>query len=216
LTQVVLCQLVALSSHNLVPLSTLALQSIMGRKQVVAIAFALYGSCKAQDHPEPPMQCPGAPDGILTHAKASLFLNPKASCKSVEEEIRARVKGTNGWVDPHNHGNYSFVEDSFGVMKLKRVTGNGKYTDMMMFTFSDWGGDYGCQVTACSESQVNSLFDASTNFCNLHNLYCGKQDGCPVAGADIGEYREELRKMSTGAGHDKSKCVVKQELEVLV
>jgi len=176
-----------------------------------ALLLVLVGSCQAQaDHPEPPMQCPGAPDGLLSHAKASLFLNPKASCPIVEAEIRARVKGVNGWVDPHNHGTYTMLHDEAGVMRLKRVTGNGKYTDMLMFTFSDWGGDYGCQVTACSESQVNSFLDMSTNFCNLHNLYCGKQDGCPVADQDIGEYKEELRTFSRGAGKDKSKCIVKE------
>ena len=175
----------------------------------MTLALALLASCKA-DHPEPPMQCPGAPGGLLHHAKASLFLNPKASCPSVETEIRARVNGTNGWVDPHNHGNYTMVSDEAGVMRLTRTTGNGKYTDALMLTFSDWGGDYGCQITACSESQVNSFADFSTNFCNLHDLYCGKQDGCPVADHDIGEYKEELRAMSIGAGHDKSKCVVKE------
>merc|ERR1712166_1171352 len=111
---------------------------------------------------------------------ASLFLNPKASCPSVETEIRARVNGTNGWVDPHNHGNYTMVSDEAGVMRLTRTTGNGKYTDALMLTFSDWGGDYGCQITACSESQVNSF---------------------AVADHDIGEYKEELRAMSIGAGH---------------
>eukprot|EP00933_Yihiella_yeosuensis_P083813 TRINITY_DN980_c0_g1_i1.p1 TRINITY_DN980_c0_g1~~TRINITY_DN980_c0_g1_i1.p1 ORF type:complete len:188 (-),score=35.39 TRINITY_DN980_c0_g1_i1:312-875(-) len=187
----------------------------MGLKSLAAVAIAALASCKA-DRPEPPMQCPGSPDGLMTHAKASLFLNPKASCPEVEAEIRARVKGENGWVDPHNHGTYTMISDEAGVMRLKRLTGDKKYTDMIMFTFADWGGDYGCQITACSESQVNSFLDFSTNYCNLRNLYCGKAEGCPIALHDIGEYKESLRECSYGAGHDGSKCVVKKGDDLVV
>ena len=38
---------------------------------------------------------------------------------------------------------------------------------------------------ACSESQVNSVIDYSTNYCNLHSLYCNSSDGCPTAGTDL-------------------------------
>lgn len=46
-------------------------------------------------------------------------------------------------------------------------------TDKMIFTFSDFPGSHpSCGIHACSESQVFSLKDFSTNYCNLRNLYC--------------------------------------------
>eukprot|EP00933_Yihiella_yeosuensis_P071080 TRINITY_DN79279_c0_g1_i1.p2 TRINITY_DN79279_c0_g1~~TRINITY_DN79279_c0_g1_i1.p2 ORF type:complete len:189 (-),score=40.31 TRINITY_DN79279_c0_g1_i1:475-1041(-) len=188
----------------------------MVRKVLSAVVVALLGSSNANGVSEPPMQCPGTGHGVWFHAKASLLVTAKTSCSIVQDEIRARVKGENGWVDPHNHGTYSMISDQGGAMKLKRVTGNGKYTDMMVLTFAGLEEDSSCQIAACSESQVNSWLDMSTNFCNLHNLYCGKQDGCPIAVQDIGEYKEELRSMSSGAGHDKGKCVVKKDKDLVV
>jgi len=191
------------------------------------------------------MRCPGAPNAFW-NAFASLLLRTTATCDEVVAEIRARVNGTNGWIDPHNQGTYTMINDFTGVqrlssmidprtnkmiadagtMRLERKTGkgtymlsdkvalqfaaSGKYTDVMMFSFADRPGKFQCQITACSESQVNSYLDLSTNYCNIRNLYCGKEDGCPVAGQDIGEYREALRSFSRGAGKDKSRCIVKE------
>ena len=35
----------------------------------------------------------------------------------------------------------------------------------------------GCALTGCSESQVFSVYDAFTNYCNSHNLFCSDA-GC--------------------------------------
>lgn len=64
----------------------------------------------------------------------------------------------------------------------------------------------GCQLTACSESQVTSYSDFSTNYCNLRNLYCGSDDNCPVVASDM-QSSEYIGQMGAGASHDKSACI---------
>merc|ERR1712146_641558 len=56
--------------------------------------------------------------------------------------------------------------------------------DKMTLTFSSstWGG---CTMSACSESQVTSVVDYSTNYCNLHDLYCGSADSCKYVQHDL-------------------------------
>jgi hypothetical protein len=44
----------------------------------------------------------------------------------------------------------------------------------------------GCDVEACSTSQVTSIYDASTNFCNIHDLYCSEA-GCNAIAGDPGQ-----------------------------
>eukprot|EP00440_Ansanella_granifera_P060462 gb/GFBE01065535.1/.p1 GENE.gb/GFBE01065535.1/~~gb/GFBE01065535.1/.p1 ORF type:complete len:177 (+),score=58.32 gb/GFBE01065535.1/:1-531(+) len=152
--------------------------------------------------------CPGSP--AFMHAKQQVKVEfSENGCKDVRDEMLARIAGKNGWVDPHNRGTYSLdgPQPSDSFLKVKRLTGDKKYTDKMLFKFE--GGQGTCQVTACSESQVFSVLDFSTNFCNMHDLYAGSQDGCPVAEKDL-KYTETVFGGSSGAGYDKSKCVVKQ------
>jgi len=99
-------------------------------------------------------------------------------------EMNARAAGVNGWADPHNGGTYTLTEKGSNDLEGTRVTGDGKYTDKFDFNFES-NGDNACTVTACSESQVNSIIDMSTNYCNLHSLYCNSAEGCPNAGADL-------------------------------
>ena len=87
------------------------------------------------------------------------------------------------------------------VIESQRLTGDKKYTDKLKFTLKASGS--GCELTACSESQVMSVIDFSTNYCNLHDLYCGSQDGCPTAKMDL-KYSEKLNSCKQ---HDKSKCI---------
>ena len=71
-------------------------------------------------------------------------------------------------------------------LDIKRVTGNKRFTDKLTFTFSDFPGTKpACGIHACSESQVFSLKDFSTNYCNLRILYCGKEDGCVPVKHDL-------------------------------
>lgn len=88
--------------------------------------------------------------------------------------------------------------------------GAGTYTDKMdlMFAASGTaaGNAMGCEVTACSESQVTSYADFSTNYCNLRNLYCGSDDGCPYALRDLQSHEVHVHN-GAGASHDASACV---------
>ena len=109
-----------------------------------------------------------------------MTLTTSASCAEAAKEVNARIAGQyEDWYDPHNNGTYSLLSDdtgSGGLLQLERVTGNKKYTDKINFSFSDSGG--GCSIDACSQSQVTSIADYSTNYCNSRVLYCGAADGC--------------------------------------
>jgi len=113
----------------------------------------------------------------------------------------ARASGENGWADPHNSGIYTFTSTSESDITGIRSTGDGKYTDKYDFHF-DATSDSTCMVSACSESQVMSVLDYSTNYCNLHSLYCNSGEGCPIVGADL-TYSEDYKSCSQ---HD-SVCV---------
>merc|ERR1719491_1346509 len=98
---------------------------------------------------------------------------PSTSCAVVQTEMTRRISGDNDWVDPHNGGTYTrFLGDTDTKLEGSRLTGDQKYTDFFGIEFSDEGGD--CRVQACSESQGPSYLDFSTNYCNLHSLYCNE------------------------------------------
>lgn len=147
-------------------------------------------------------------------------------------EMLARVSGDNGWLDPHNAGTYAVSSSSDTSLSVSRTTRNGAYIDLIAFELES-SASGGCVVSACSESQVTSIADFSTNFCtrtrrpkvtntplavsdmsdrvlmtagNMHNLYCGSAEGCPVASSDFDDYSEKIS-ASMGAGSDKTACV---------
>ena len=126
--------------------------------------------------------------------------------KSNSPRIRARVEGD--WHDPHNGGQYSLLQNSSSRLDLQRVTGNKLFTDKMILEFMPVLST--CKVTGCSESQIFSLADASTNYCNLRNLYCGKADGCQPVVHDFTSVELELE-TSKFAGEDKKACIVKKQ-----
>eukprot|EP01083_Nonionella_stella_P302825 1045671_1 len=148
--------------------------------------------------------CPGSPS--WQHAKCSMTVSfPSHTCAQVREEITLRLTQTS-WIDPHNNGTYKLTsttdtdsddgsdlsDGGTEVVTGERLTGDGKYTDKFVFTFTE-SSSSGCQVTACSESQVFSILDFSTNYCNLRNLYCNSsKDGCVTQQYDFLDY--ELRR----------------------
>merc|ERR1711862_1042164 len=85
-----------------------------------------------------------------------------------------------------------------------RVTGDGKYTDHIRFDLTPNGDK--CNIAACSESQVTSVADFGTNYCNLKLLYCGSDEGCKVANADFTN-SGEAAKGSLGAGSGMDNCL---------
>eukprot|EP00939_MAST-03C_sp_MAST-3C-sp1_P002318 g2318.t1 len=151
-------------------------------------------------------ECPGS-KAWVTHAKTKLDVTISESCDTVRGVIQERAEGSgNGqWVDPHNKGTYTVEGSTGNQLSLQRETGNKKYTDKMIFTFSDTS-DGGCSVVACSESQVTSVEDFSTNYCNLHDLYC-MDEGCnPISGAaQLTVTGEKIDTCSSGQ-HSTSDC----------
>jgi len=145
-------------------------------------------------------KCPGSASPI--HASCELTAEFQNSCADVQEEVLARMNGESGWVDPHNGGIYSVVSSSAGIVDGERLTGNKKYTDKFELTFEDTSD--GCRLSGCSESQVFSILDMSTNYCNQYNLYCNTADGCTVLKHDL----QYTTKTGSCMSHDQSQCVV--------
>ncbi|CAE7030663.1 unnamed protein product [Symbiodinium natans] len=88
--------------------------------------------------------------------------------------------------------------------EFSRLTGDKKYTDKMTITLADTNGK--CMIMGCSESQVFSIFDFSTNYCNLRNLYCGSADGCEPVKHSF-KATESTVTPSLGAGSDAKSCI---------
>lgn len=126
--------------------------------------------------------CPGS--AVRMHAKCDMDVTFSQPCDTVITEISARASSKNGWTDPHNGGIYSIINQTDTFLSGQRTTGDGKYTDLFDFSFTSTSAD-GCAVEACSESQVYSLIDFSTNYCNLHSLYCSASSGCPTIAAEL-------------------------------
>merc|ERR1711920_59469 len=115
-----------------------------------------------------------------------------------------RVNGKNGWYDPHNRGTYSITSSSTNELDLQRKTADGKYTDKIVLQFES--SDSTCVVKGCSESQVTSVMDFSTNFCNIRMLTCGSQEGCKSSGLDWTDKITE-NKQSLGSANSMSDCL---------
>jgi len=124
-----------------------------------------------------------------------------ASCDLVREEIYARVEKKNHWIDAHNQGNYANRTDETQedrLVKLQRITPhllfkrpewetkmNTQFIDHINLSLEDVDGTDQCKVSGCSESQGKSLWDYSTNFCNMKVLLAGESEGYKKAIHDI-------------------------------
>jgi hypothetical protein len=153
-------------------------------------------------------ECPPTPATV--HAKCAMTVQFDQSCDVVRTELIARLGAENNWVDPHNQGTYTLSEGSSDSNRLEasRLTGNKLYTDKLAFGFTDSSSPSGCAVSACSVSQVTSVLDMSTNYCNLRNLYCNsKQDGCPVVHHEL-TYKETYQNCWQ---RNASKCIAVRE-----
>mmetsp|Transcript_10854 Transcript_10854/g.33432 ORF Transcript_10854/g.33432 Transcript_10854/m.33432 type:complete len:171 (-) Transcript_10854:780-1292(-) len=150
--------------------------------------------------------CPGS--AFPVHASTKVEAIASASCAVVRNEILSRVaKQGQGWHDPHNNGSYSVIDASReDILELKRTTGwPGLFTDKLNFVLE--AENAVCVVRGCSESQVFSVSDMSTNYCNLRMLYCGKSDGCRPVVTDF-TVTERVVMPSIGAGTNKNACLV--------
>jgi len=146
--------------------------------------------------------CPGS--SAWVHAKTTINTAFTNTCADVQAEVKARAEGsTSGkWTDPHNKGTYTIASASGSVWSLSRKTGNSEYTDKLQFTFTD-SANGGCNLYACSESQVTSVLDFSTNYCNSHDLYCS-DDGCHVLNTKLSYTESDIS--ASSHQHSTSDC----------
>eukprot|EP00457_Paulinella_chromatophora_P013366 gb/GEZN01013658.1/.p1 GENE.gb/GEZN01013658.1/~~gb/GEZN01013658.1/.p1 ORF type:complete len:128 (+),score=12.34 gb/GEZN01013658.1/:499-882(+) len=87
---------------------------------------------------------------------------------------------------------YNLQSRATTTVQTKRVTGDGSnYVDLQTWTFSP-SSSKACHVTGCSASQVFSIGDYGTNYCNLHDLYCMDTACCPIQGDPKLVYKETV------------------------
>jgi len=151
----------------------------------------------------PLMDCPGS-EAWGPHASAKITSVFTDSCAAVMAEVSARAKGSldGTWSDPHNMGKYTVTSSSASQMKLSHLTGNKQYTDKLVLTFSS-SANSGCTVQSCSESQVTSVLDYSTNYCNVHDLTCMDTQCHPIN--KLSSPAETINSVSSGQ-HSTSDC----------
>jgi len=162
------------------------------------------------------MKCPSS--GSRIHAGVEVTAVADASCKRVKAEVQARISGANGWTDPHNSGIYSLLSEAENELKTQRTTnpktsiGGKVYTDKQIFTFTDVD-DGKCQIEACSQSQGMSISDASTNYCDIHDLYCNDAVCSPVDSFNTEETK--VTPNFGSGGKDPMACLPKKEFETI-
>merc|ERR1712078_730276 len=100
-------------------------------------------------------------------------------------------------------GERQSTEDSTPTNPATSVGGK-VYTDKQIFTFSD-SADGTCEIQACSQSQGFSVMDFSTNYCDIHNLYCNDAVCHPIDSFDTTE--SNVSPNLGSGGKDSSKCV---------
>eukprot|EP00526_Cylindrotheca_closterium_P023966 CAMPEP_0113620954 /NCGR_PEP_ID=MMETSP0017_2-20120614/10691_1 /TAXON_ID=2856 /ORGANISM="Cylindrotheca closterium" /LENGTH=192 /DNA_ID=CAMNT_0000530655 /DNA_START=53 /DNA_END=631 /DNA_ORIENTATION=+ /assembly_acc=CAM_ASM_000147 len=175
---------------------------------LIAVVFMSRGSQNEEVSSNP--VCPGSPASV--HARCEMKVSfPGTQCQKVLEEVTARLNHENGWVDPHNKGNYALISSKsstdektgkeVNLINASHTTGNGKYTDLLNLQLTV-GDDGDCVLETCSESQVTSVLDFSTNFCNLHNLYCNDNESCNSIHNSL-DYKEDYENCSQNS---VSKC----------
>jgi len=109
------------------------------------------------------------------------------------------------------------IEAEDKCLRADRTTGlgasPGPYTDKFGMLFTEGRtskGIYACQITGCSESQVPSVMDFSTNFCNMYNLVCTEKEGCKSSLQQLGPLMEiKYAASCTHKGtpeHDAAQC----------
>ena len=145
-------------------------------------------------------ECPGSP--VSTHASCAFDVHfPSTSCASIRKKMVSRVQKNKD--RKSKKGTYEMIDDDSdsGKIKAQRTSHDG-YVDKFDVVYQESGE--GCVVRACSESQVRSMYDFSTNYCNVHNLLCNKDEGCGKS-SDNFEYDETFGFMRCPF-HDATMC----------
>ena len=177
----------------------------MALPKAMPLAASLASSSVAALLSSPAYSCPGSAAWI--HASAKIAATAQAPCESVHDEILARVHGQPAtWHDPHNNGTYSLLSSPPGTLELARRTANDKYTDKLNLVLKPTTPT-SCTILGCSESQVTSVSDFGTNYCNMRMLYCSSLDGCHPVTHDFTSTEDAVSTSSPAAQHDMSLCL---------
>lgn len=118
------------------------------------------------------------------HAGCELTAQFSNPCSDVHDEISSRILGQyKNWHDPHNNGTYKISEeqatDKFSMERTSGSASTVKYVDKVKFLLSSSSEGTACDLFATSDSQVFSILDFGTNFCNINNLYCSDESCRP-------------------------------------
>ena len=169
-------------------------------------AALLYASCRVEA--TTPASCASVRSEVSQHRASDVVVPHFPLSRVCSPQMLARVVSQPAnWRDPHNGGTYTVLDASDPItLSLQRLTGDGKYTDKLTFRL-EAAAPGGCTLFGCSASQVTSVADFSTNYCNLRMLYCGVEDGCEPVSRNAA-FVEVNVSPSFGAGHDPLACLV--------
>ena len=106
------------------------------------------------------------------------------TCEAVFNEVSKRIDGQHAvWHDPHNNGTYAFSGiQSARELSIVRISGSAskvKYTDKVHMLLEPVQNGDACRTVTTSDSQVFSILDFATNFCNINDLYCSADECRP-------------------------------------
>lgn len=181
----------------------IAALSFVGIILFFMLAATKNGKTNPVNSDDPKIVCPTTQAWM--HAQCSMTFEVRDfMCKDVKEEVERRLLGKDNWIDPKSRpGKYLLLESKPLSTFGQRTTGDGSnYTDKFLFTYNDIQAK-GCIVTGCSVAQSASYYDYSTNYCNMHNLLCGKLEKCKVSRHDI---RPPVEKFEKCPFHDVTMC----------
>lgn len=149
--------------------------NIMRILAIVALALVMVYSLDCTDAaiPKGKKVPKGFPTSTFGHANCNLVYKTVSgvSCAELEKKVQYNVETFDP--EPEAGGIYQPEKchegDSTGdYVWANRLTGDKKYTDDVTINFYE-EGDY-CRVVGFSRSRVLSVYDYSTNYCNIRNL----------------------------------------------
>jgi len=153
-------------------------------------------------------KCPASPPNT-TLPSIKLQAIVKLPCSKVKSEMAARISGASGWKDPRGEGTYTMglpVQKGpvWSELNMTRQRDLDTAADQMSWGFVDLKLE--CIIIGCSASQdsVYNGTDDSTNYCNLHNLYCNDANCAPIT--ESTKYNESQLEPADGALVDISLC----------
>ena len=146
--------------------------------QILSILLLALVMVQSMDCSDPPIPAgkkvpKGFPTGNFGHANCNLVYKTAVgtTCAELEKQVQHNVDTFKP--EPEAKGIYEAEQCHEGDKEgdyvwANRLTGDRKYTDDVTINFYQ-EADY-CRVVGFSRSRVLSVYDYSTNYCNIRNL----------------------------------------------